>query len=158
MYSQPVGIVGGVEAAADVAFVRPLARILPEGIVEMREVRQVRHVGHQALDPRIECLADVAAALRQALVDLAADLHQHADQVGDVAARVVDVGLQQNGISRGLVELDVVALCQQSLELRAVEAGGAANQRHARRIEAELVLSHAATRHRPVGLRDRGSR
>ena len=42
--------------------------------------------------------------------------------MGDVAARVVDVGLQQDGISRSLVELDVVALGQHALELCAVES------------------------------------
>ena len=93
------------------------------------------------------------AALRQALVDLAADLHQHPDQMGDVAARVVDVGLQQDGVARRLVELDVVAARQQSLELRAVEAGGPAHQRHARGIEAELVLLQAAPCRRPIRLR-----
>ena len=53
-------------------------------------------------------LRTFGAALRQALLDLAADLDQHADQVRDVAARVVDVGLQQHAVARGLVELDVV--------------------------------------------------
>ena len=118
--------------------------------MEVREVRQIRHVRHQALDPRLERLADVGAALGEAPVDLAADLHQHADQMRDVAARIVDVGLQQDGVARGLVDLDVVAVGQHSLELRAVEAGGAADQRHAGRIEAELVLLHAAARRRPV--------
>ena len=47
----------------------------------------------------------------------------------DVAARVVDVGLQQHAVARGLVELDLVLGGEQVLELRAVEAGGAADQR-----------------------------
>ena len=127
MYSHPSAIVGGIEAAADVAFVRALARILPVGIVEVREVRQVRHIGHEALDPSLECLPDVRSALREALVDLAGDRHQHADQVCHVAARIVDVGLQQDGVSRRLVELDVVAFRKKTFELRAVEAGGPAH-------------------------------
>ena len=36
------------------------------------------------------------------------------------------------------------SLGEQALELRAVEAGGAAEQRHARRIEEELVLAQRA--------------
>ena len=50
--------------------------------------------------------------------------------------------LQQHAVARGLVELDVVLAGQQPLELGAVEAGGAADQRHARRVEVELVLPH----------------
>ena len=67
----PLGVVGGVEAAADVAFVGVLARILPVRVVEVREVRQVGHIGHQALDACLERLPHVRSALRQALVDLA---------------------------------------------------------------------------------------
>ena len=69
--------------------------------------------------------------------------------MGDVAAGVVDVRLQQHRVARRLVDLDVVAVGQQPLELRAVEAGGAADQRHARRIEVELVLAHRLRRRRP---------
>ena len=92
-----------------------------------------------------------AAARRsgQARLDLAADLEQHADQMRDVAARVVDVGLQQHRVARGLVDLDVVVVGQQPLELGAVEARGAADQRHAGRVEAELVLVHALRASRP---------
>ena len=56
----------------------------------------------------------------------------------DVAAGVVDVGLDQHGIARGLVDLDSVASSQKALELGAIEGGGAAYQRQPRRIEAEL--------------------
>ena len=84
-------IVGCIESRTDIAFVGPLAGVLSEYLMEMREVRQVRHIGHQALHPSIECLPDVWAALSQTLVDFAADLHQDADQVGDVAAGIVDV-------------------------------------------------------------------
>ncbi len=121
--------------------------------MEVREVGQVRHIRHETLDPSLECLPDVRAALREALVDLVGDRHQHADQVRHVAARIVDVGLQQDGVARRLVELDVVAFGKKPLELRAVEAGGPAHQGHARRIEAKLVVPHAAMRDSPVRLR-----
>src|SRR5712672_3369384 len=94
----------------------------------------------------------MSTALRQTPLDFAADLHKDADQVGDVAAGIVDVGLQKDGVPRRLVELDVVAACQQPFELRASEPGGTANERDARRVEAELVLLHAAPRQSPVGL------
>ena len=80
------------------------------------------------------------AALSRAL--RCRDLDQHPDQVRDIAARVVDVGLEQHAVARGLVELDVV-FSPAGLELRAVEAGGAAHQCHARRVEVEFILLHA---------------
>src|SRR5262249_26140795 len=86
-----LGIVGGIEAAADVALIGPFAGIPAISIVEMREVRQVGDVGHQALYPRLEGLPDVGPALSQVLIDLVADLNKNADQMGNVAARVVDV-------------------------------------------------------------------
>ena len=143
-------IVGGIEAAADVAFVGPVSGIAAEAVMEVREVRQIGHVRHQALHPRIECIDGIGAALAQIAIDLAADLDQHADQMGDVAAGVVDVGLDQHGIARGLVDLDAVTVGQDALELRAVEAGGAAHQRQARRIETELVFLQAVQDLSPV--------
>ena len=135
--------IGAVEGGAHVAFVGLLARVLAEGVVEAAEVRKVGHVVHQALHPRVERrLARLRRhCLRRSSISLA-DLDQHADQMRDVAARVVDVRLQQHRVARRLVDLDVEAVGQQALELRAVETGGAAHQRHARRIEVELVLAH----------------
>ena len=49
------------------------------------------------------------------------------------------------------------SLGEQALELGAVEAGGAADQRHARRIEIELVLAHGVDARRPRWSRARGS-
>jgi hypothetical protein len=109
----------------------------------MREVRQVGDVSHQTLHARFERLARVGAALLQATIDLACNLGQHPDQMRDVAARVVDVGLQQHRVARGLVDLDAVLVCEDALELRAVEAGSAADQRHTGRIEAELIVLQA---------------
>ena len=73
--------------------------------------------------------------------------------MGDVAAGIVDVGLDQHGIARGLVDLDSVAVGQDFLELRSVEACGAAHQREARWIETELVLLQAVQNLSPVDAR-----
>ena len=69
----------------------------------------------------------------------------------DVAAGIVDVGLEQDGVARSLVDLDSVAVGENSLELCTVKTGRAAYQRHAGGIEAELVLLQAATRDDPIG-------
>ena len=115
-------IVGCVESGTDIALVGPPARIRPERLMEMREIRQVWHIGHETFHSRIECLPDVGSALGQTSVDFAADLHQHADQVRDVAAGIVDVGLKKDRVSRRLVELDVVLRGEQVLERRAVHS------------------------------------
>ncbi len=91
--------------------------------------------------------------MAQTAIDLAADLGQHPDKMRDVAAGIVDVGLEQHGIARGLVELNAIAVGENALELRAVESGGATDQRHSRRVEAELVFPQAAQSHHPVGAR-----
>ena len=112
--------------------------------MEVAEIRQIRHVRHQRLHPRVKGCLSVLATLRQLVLDLVGDLHESPDQLGHVAARVVDVRLQQHRVPRGLVQLDVVVVCQHLLELRPVEAGGAADQREAGGIEAELVIMHAS--------------
>ncbi len=95
--------------------------IAAEGLVEAAEVRQVRHVVHQALHARLERRLRALAAILQPRLDLVADLDQHADQMRHVAARVVDVGLEQHRVARGLVDLDVVLVGEHSLELGAVD-------------------------------------
>src|SRR5258705_13686264 len=50
-------VISGEEAAADIALIGLATGIAAERCVEMREVRQVRHVGHQTLDPRLKGLA-----------------------------------------------------------------------------------------------------
>ena len=99
-------VVGQEERRAHVAFVGLALRILAEGIVEPAEVRQIGHVGDQALDAGVERRL-LVVILRQLAVQFARDVGQHLDEVGDVAAGVVDVGLEQDAVARGLVELDV---------------------------------------------------
>ena len=97
-----------------------------------------------------------AAAGRPAiepLVDLARQVGQRLDQQRRVAARVVDVGLQQHAVARRLVDLDVEPLRQQPLELRAVEAGAAADERQPRRVERELVVVPRVEQLLPRGVR-----
>src|SRR5262245_12181827 len=53
------GIVCCVEPCADIAFVGAPACVGPESFMEMRKVRQVWYVGHQALHPRIESLPNI---------------------------------------------------------------------------------------------------
>ena len=101
-------VIGGKEAAPDIALVGLGAGIAAERIVEMREVGQIGYVLHQALDPRLKRLMCVRAALLQAAVDFTGDFSQHPHQMRDVASGVVDVGLDQNRVARGLVDLDVV--------------------------------------------------
>ena len=59
-----------------------LAGVVAERVVEAAEVRQVRHVGHQALDARLEAPARAALPPRcEALVDLAGEVRPAPDQV-----------------------------------------------------------------------------
>ena len=105
-----------------------------------------------------KALAFALAARGEPLFDFAADLDEDADEVRHVAARIVDVRLQQDAVARRLVELDVVPVRQQILELRSVVAGRPANERHPRRIEAELVVPHALAAPSPSPHPVRGSR
>ena len=59
------GIIGGIEAATDVALGRGRAGVMAERIVEATEVRQIGDVGHQAFHPGRESLAFALAALFQ---------------------------------------------------------------------------------------------
>src|SRR5579863_10754883 len=101
-------VVGRKEAAADIALVSLLPSIAAEAFMEVREVRQIGHVYHEALDPGVERLDRIRATLGKIALDLAANLGQHPDEVGYVTPGVVDVGLDQHGIARGLVYLDSV--------------------------------------------------
>src|SRR3954462_5070381 len=68
----------------------------------------------------------------------------------DVTPGVVDVRLQEHAVARRLVHLDIVVARQKRLKLSAVESRIAANQRHARGIEAEFVVPHAPHRVAPI--------
>src|SRR5688572_24525601 len=134
------GVIGHVERVADVADIRRSARIVPEHVVESAEVRQIRHVLHQRPHAGDELRACGLAALIELALDLPRDVGQRLQQQRGVAARVVDVRLQQDAVARRLVHLDVEAVRQQCLELRPVEAGPPADERQPGRVERELVL------------------
>ena len=112
--------------------------IVPEHVVEAAEVRQVRYVLHQR-SPAPRTAACGLAALSELRLNLPREVGQRLQQQRRVAARVVDVGLQQDAVARRLVHLDVESVRQQGLELGAVEAGPPADERQPRRVECELV-------------------
>ena len=88
---------------------RRLARVLAERSWKWLKFGRSGTSVHQRLDPRGErVLGASSPPSRNRVLDLARDLHEHADQMRDVAARVVDVRLQQHRVARRLVELDVV--------------------------------------------------
>src|SRR6185369_16009355 len=66
-------------------------------------------------------------------------VRENLDQVGNVAAGVVDVRLEQNAVTRSLVQLNVELAREQSFERRAIETGRTTQQRDASRIQNELV-------------------
>src|SRR5258708_9878283 len=74
-------VISGEEASANIAFIGLCAGIAAERCVEMREVRQVGHVGHQTLDPRFKGLSRIHPALLQATVAVTADSSPHPPQL-----------------------------------------------------------------------------
>ena len=89
-----------------------------------------------------------------ALVELLRDLYQYFDEIGDGAAGRADVGHEEHGVARGLVDLDAVLLHQEVvLERVAVDAGGADVEREPGRIDHELVGMPAFLHARPALIR-----
>src|ERR1700722_13811803 len=91
-------VVSCKEAGADVTLVGSLSGIAAEAVMEMREIWQIRHVRHHAFHPRIEYGTGIGTALGKITLDLTCDLGQYPDQMRDVAAGIVDVGLYQHRI------------------------------------------------------------
>src|SRR5271170_1682293 len=58
-------VIGGKETAADIAFVGLLPGVAAEAVMEVREVRKIGYISHQAVDPRLEDADGVGAALRE---------------------------------------------------------------------------------------------
>ena len=116
-YSQLGGVVGHVVRLAHVAFLGGALRVVAEGVVEAAEVRQVRHVLDEGLHPRLEGRASSSPPSASRFSIVARDVGQRLDQVREVAARVVDVDLDEHAVARGLVDLDVVLAGEQRLEL-----------------------------------------
>src|SRR4029077_14694077 len=104
-------VVGEEEGRAHVAFVSLATRVLAEDVVEAAKVRQGGERGDEALDARIES-GLLVRILRKFALQLARDVGENLDQVGDVAARVIDVSLKQDAVTRSLVKLDVELTCQ----------------------------------------------
>ena len=152
------GVVRHVVRLAHVPFLGGALRVVAEGVVEALEVGQVRHVLDQRLHPRLEGRLLRLAALGEPLLGPPRHVGEGLDQVREVAPRVVDVDLDEHAVARRLVDLDVVLAGEQRLELGAVVAGGATEQRDPRRVEVELVVverpdrvGHRPARRAPVG-------
>ena len=122
------------------------ARIAAERVVEAAEIRQVGHVLHQALDPRREHLRSHPRRRRAARPRSRA---RSPTSTRIRCATSLRVLLMLDCSSTELREVLLIwmlySVGQHALELRAVEAGGAAHQRHAGRIETELVLPHRSS-------------
>ena len=105
------------------------------------EVGQRRQIlGQRLYLPFVDAPFDRAGVF-ETLVQLLRDFDQHLDEVGRRAPRGADVGHEQHGIARGLVDLDAIAVHQNVvLEGVAVEARLADEQREARGVQCEFVL------------------
>jgi hypothetical protein len=74
-------------------------------------------------------------------VDVPRDADQYLDEIGDRTSGGADIGHEQPGVARGLVDLDPEPVHQPfAFERRAVDAGQTDVDRHPRRIQRELVL------------------
>src|SRR5206468_1743922 len=78
------------ESRAHIAFTCRTRWLFPKTVVEASEVRQVWHVVHQCLHSRGEVLSCVSAAFGQGGLYLLREFDEHADEVGGIAARIVD--------------------------------------------------------------------
>src|SRR5436190_5424849 len=131
-------VVGEKEGCAHVPFVSLTPRIFAEGVMEAAEVWKVRHVGYEALNPRVK-RGFLIGVIRERAFQVTGDIRQHLDEVGDVTAGVIDVSLKKDAVTRCLVKLDVKLTSEHSLKRCAIEAGGTAQQGHASRIKDKLV-------------------
>src|SRR5437868_8698238 len=106
--------------------------------MEAAEVRKVGYVGDEAFDARVKSRF-LIGVIRERAIQFTRDIRQHLDEVGDVTAGVIDVGLKKDAVARGLVELDVKLAREQSLERCAIKAGRTAQKGNTSGIQDELV-------------------
>jgi len=113
------------------------------------EVGEIRNVLDEGLDPRVErrLLASPPSASRRSIPRA---ISARALMMCATSLRVLLMLNWTSTLLRDvLVDLDVVLTREQPLELRAVVAGGAAEQRDPRGIEIELVVVGAPRSCRP---------
>ena len=103
------------EGCAHVPFVSLAPRIAAEGVMEAAEVRKIWHVSDEALDARIKGRLLIGVP-RESAIQLAGDICQHLDEVCDVTAGVIDVGLKKDAVARCLIKLDVELASEHSLK------------------------------------------
>ena len=109
--------------------------------MEATEIRQRGVVFHQVGHAPIKRQPFHPAGIVQKIVERLGDLDQHFDQIGDRRARGADVGHEQHGIARGLVDLDAVFIHQDlRLEGIAIPTGAAHGQGNAGGVKDELIL------------------
>src|SRR5436309_12265563 len=91
------------ESRAYVAFAGCARRILAEGVMKASEIWKIRHIFHQSLYACREGLLCLFAATLKFQVYLLRNSDEDLDQMCNVAASVIDVGLQQHAIAGSFV-------------------------------------------------------
>src|SRR6478736_2765123 len=91
-------VIGEKERCAHVPFVGLAAGVFAEGVVEAAEVGKVGNVGNQALDAGVKRRLLLVIS-REPAIQFARDIRENLDQVGNVTAGVVNVGLEQDAVA-----------------------------------------------------------
>ncbi len=82
------------ECRTHVAFTGLAGGIFTEAAVKGAEVRKIRNIRHQGFDARRECFPSLCSAVRKLFLDSLRNFHEYFDQLCNVAASVVDIGLE----------------------------------------------------------------
>src|SRR5205814_5761315 len=98
-------VVGEKERRSHVAFICLTPRVLAEGVVETAEVWKIGHIRDQALYTSVKgrFLVGIHGELA---IQFARHVSEDLYKIGDITASVIDVGLEQDAVTRGLVQLD----------------------------------------------------
>src|SRR5438045_6996751 len=83
-------VVGEKEGCAHVPFVSLTPRIFAESVMEAAEVWKVRHVGYEALNPRVK-RRFLIGVIRERAFQVTGDIRQNLHQLGDYTTRAMDV-------------------------------------------------------------------
>ena len=137
----PFLAVGHVERGAHVALERRAGRIVAEPVVEAAEVRQVGHVLHQRLDPRWRTPRAPPRRPPSASSSIFLEISTSTRSRFATSLRVLLMLVcSSTELREVLLSWISYSVGQDALELRAVVARRAADEREARRVEHELVL------------------
>ena len=83
------------ECRAHIAFTGLAGWVFAEAVEETTEIGEVRDIGHQRLYTRFKRELRGLSAIDEFLFDSLGNLDENLNELSDVAARVVNVGLQQ---------------------------------------------------------------